>query len=141
MARLLAGPDADLGDVIADITADEHVPYLAQLRHTGEGLLKRAQWEQTWDLRQRGKLDVPEERFISYPGASPGSDDSLLLGWAGWDHREQGYALVALIEERSATDGWECGYLATKQELCSFTEDDLRIWTPPQPARGRRARP
>ena len=208
VARLLAGPDADLADVIADITADEHVPYLAQFRYTGEGLLKRALWEQTWDLqraedrtgqrldipvppkykntdfrknsywRQRGKLDVPKERFISYPGASPGSDDSLLLGWAGWDHREQAYTLVALIEERSATDGWECErlhpllaglselmpwvrqwhgerddrsgtspveafdtYLATQQELCSFTEEDLRNWTPPQPARGRRARP
>jgi len=32
---------------------------------------------------------VPKERFTSYPGASPDSDDSLLLGWAGWDHREQ----------------------------------------------------
>jgi hypothetical protein len=29
-----------------------------------------------------------------------------LLGWAGWDHREQATALIALIEERSSTDGW-----------------------------------
>lgn len=57
-----------------------------------------------WD--QRGKLDVPKERFISYPTASPDSDDSLLLGWAGWDRREQAQALVALIEERISTDGW-----------------------------------
>lgn len=137
VARLLAGPDADLADVLADITAEEHVPYLAQFRYTGEGLLKRAQWEQTWDLqraedrtgerldipvppkykntdfrknsywRQRGKLDVPKERFISYPGASLDSDDSLLLSWAGWDHREQAHALTTLIEERSTTDGWD----------------------------------
>ena len=53
--------------------------------------------------RNRGKLDVPKERFISYPGASPGSDDSLLLGWAGWDHREQAHALITLIEERAST--------------------------------------
>ncbi len=141
VARLLAGPDTDLADVLADITADEHVPSLAQLRYTGEGLLKRAQWEQTWEMqraedrtgqrldipvppkyastdfrktsywRQRGKLDVPKERFISYPGASPDSDDALLLGWAGWDHREQAHALTALIEERSTTDGWEADRL------------------------------
>ena len=56
---------------------------------------------------QRGKLDVPKERFISYPLASPDGDDSLLLGWAGWDHREQAHALMTLIEERSTTDGWD----------------------------------
>jgi hypothetical protein len=49
---------------------------------------------------------VPKERFISYPGASSDSDDSLLLGWAGWDHQEQALALITLIEERSGIDGW-----------------------------------
>jgi hypothetical protein len=136
VARLYAGSDADLTDVLKEITADEHVPYLSQLRYSGEGLLKRLLWEKTWDLQreedrtgqrldidvppkykkedflrtsywnQRGKLDVPKERFISYPGASPDSDDSLLLGWAGWDYREQALALITLVEERSATDGW-----------------------------------
>lgn len=136
VARLYARPDADLTDVLKEITADEHVPYLSQLRYSGEGLLKRLLWEMTWDLQreedrtgqrleiavppkykkedflrtsywnQRGKLDVPKERFVSYPGASPDSDDSLLLGWAGWDHREQALALITLIEERSGTDGW-----------------------------------
>ena len=55
---------------------------------------------------QRGKLDVPKERFISYVLASPDGDDSLLLGWAGWDYREQAHALMTLIEERSTKDGW-----------------------------------
>jgi len=54
---------------------------------------------------------VPKERFIFYPGASPDSDGSLLLGWAGWDHREQAHALITLIEERSATDSWDVGRL------------------------------
>jgi hypothetical protein len=137
VARLLKNdPDADLTKVLAEIIADEHVPYLASLRYKAEGMVKRRQWEATWDLqrqedatgerldipvppkykntdfqkpsywRNRGKLDVPKERFISYPKASPDSDDSLLLGWAGWDHREQAQALYALIEERQNTDGW-----------------------------------
>ena len=131
VARLLAGSDADLADVISEIVSDQHVPYLARLRYKGEGLLKRALWENAWNLQheedltgksldfdvppdykkadfvkdfywaQRDKLDIPKERFISYPGASPDSDDSLLLGWAGWDHREQAIALITLIEERS----------------------------------------
>jgi hypothetical protein len=136
VARLRNGPDADLAEVLRDVLDQEHVPYLAQLRYRAEGMLKRLIWEQTWDRqreedrthewqgipipptytssdfvrnsywRHRGKLDVPKERFISYPYASPNGDSSPLLGWAGWDHAEQAAALITLIEERSGTDGW-----------------------------------
>jgi hypothetical protein len=137
VARLYAGEDADLPKVIAEITQDEHVPHLAALRYQDPGLRKRAQWERTWELqreedatgkrldipvppkyasadflrtsywRNRGKLDVPKERFISYPGSNPDGDSSLLLGWAGWDHRQQAQAFMTLIEERATKDGWE----------------------------------
>jgi hypothetical protein len=142
VARLLSGPDADLAEVLKEIIVDEHVPYLAQLRYSGTGLLKRLLWEKTWDLQreedrtgqrmdidvppkyrredflkasywnQRGKLDLPKERFISYPLASPDGDDSLLLGWAGWDHQEQARALLMLIEERAVTDKWDTAQMA-----------------------------
>jgi hypothetical protein len=49
-------------------------------KYKREDFLKTSYWN------QRGKLDVPKERFVSYPMASPDSDDSPLLGWAGWDH-------------------------------------------------------
>jgi hypothetical protein len=141
VARQFAGADADMFKVIGDLVDPEHVPYLASLRYKTEALVKRAVWEQTWNLqreedrlnkrldipvppkytsadflrpsfwRHRGKLDVPKERFISYPGASPESDDSLLLGWAGWDHREQAHVLVTLIENRTNTDGWAKDHL------------------------------
>jgi hypothetical protein len=138
VARLLKGPDADLADVLREIIAEEHVPFAAQYRYKPPGLDKRRQWERTWDLqreedatgkrldipvppkytsadfqknsywRHRGKLDVPKERFVSYPDASPDSDSrSLLIGWAGWDHREQAAALIGLIEYRSSVDGWQ----------------------------------
>jgi hypothetical protein len=141
-ARQLKGPDADLADVLKEIIADEHVPFLAACRYKPSGLDKRAQWERTWDLqreedatgqrldipvppkyagadfqkqsywRHRGKLDVPKERFISYAGASPDSDkDSLLIGWAGWDHKDQSTALIGLVADRSTTDGWDTGRL------------------------------
>ncbi|MER7441275.1 BREX-2 system adenine-specific DNA-methyltransferase PglX [Micromonospora avicenniae] len=136
-------PGQDLGKVIADLVADEHVPHLAALRYKDSGLSKRADWEQVWDLqrqedalpdeaakrefrkqipvppkytsadflkgsywRHRGKLDVPKERFNSYPGASRDGDPSLLVGWAGWDHREQAQALATLIVAREQEDGW-----------------------------------
>jgi hypothetical protein len=151
-ARELKGPDTDLADVLKAIIADEHVPFLAAYRYKPTGLAKRAQWERTWEKqreedatgkrldidvppkyqgadfqkqsywRHRGKLDVPKERFISYPGASPDSDkDSLLLGWAGWDHKAQATALITLIEDRGTTDGWDTDrltpLLAGLQEL------------------------
>jgi hypothetical protein len=46
------------------------------------------------------------------PVRQPGTATTrLLLGWAGWDHREQAYALIIVIEERSATDGWDADRL------------------------------
>jgi hypothetical protein len=54
----------------------------------------------------RGKLDVPKERFISYPNAGRDTDPTELLGWAGWDHAEQALALAALISAR-IEEGWD----------------------------------
>ena len=128
--------DVRLAEVLREVLADEHVPYLAALRYKDPGLRKRVQWEEVWaqqreedrtgerldipvppkytsaDFRkqsywsQRGKLDVPKERFISYPDAGPASDPSLVLGWAGWDHKDQSEAILRLVEDRVAKDGW-----------------------------------
>jgi hypothetical protein len=57
--------------------------------------------------RLRGKLDVPKERFISYPGAERDDDRSPLIGWAGWDHLQRAQALATLYQERKNQDGWE----------------------------------
>ncbi len=49
---------------------------------------------------------MPKERFVSYPAATRDGDGSLLLGCAGWDHREQAQALAVLATERRTEDGW-----------------------------------
>jgi hypothetical protein len=54
----------------------------------------------------RGKLDVPKERFISYPSAGRVTDATELLGWAGWDHADQALALASLISQR-IEEGWD----------------------------------
>ncbi|MDT0304253.1 BREX-2 system adenine-specific DNA-methyltransferase PglX [Streptomonospora wellingtoniae] len=54
----------------------------------------------------RGKLDVPKERFISYPGAEDDEDGTLVLGWAGWDHAQQADALGTLAHSRINEHGW-----------------------------------
>ncbi len=50
----------------------------------------------------RGKLDVPKERFIGYPGAGRETDPTPLLGWAGWDHAQQSLALATILNDRQA---------------------------------------
>ena len=57
--------------------------------------------------RNRGKLDVPKERFILYPGAGREGDKTPVLGWAGWDHVHQAQALARLVIDRQNTDGWD----------------------------------
>ncbi|WP_245154381.1 BREX-2 system adenine-specific DNA-methyltransferase PglX [Rhodococcus sp. 1R11] len=66
---------------------------------------KPADFRKTSYWSHRGKLDVPKERFISYPDAGRDTDPTLLLGWAGWDHGEQALALATLTTER-AEDGF-----------------------------------
>lgn len=57
--------------------------------------------------RLRGKLDVPKERFISYPGAERADDRSPVIGWAGWNHLERARALAELYQLRKQQEGWE----------------------------------
>ena len=129
-------PDLPLAQTLSEAIADEHVPYLAALRYKDPGLRKREQWEEVWEQQReedrtgqrldipvppkytsadfvrasfwshRGKLDVPKERFISYPEAGPDSDSTLMLGWAGWDHKDQVQALFELLAARTTRDGW-----------------------------------
>ncbi|MGC5289799.1 BREX-2 system adenine-specific DNA-methyltransferase PglX [Micromonospora sp. DT231] len=127
--------DYDLTKTLAKLVADEHVPYLPVHRYKPSGLRKRAQWERTWaqqrledageDVqvavppkytsadfvkpsywRARGKLDVPKERFISYPKAGRDGDGTELLGWAGWDHLAQAQALATVYLDRKLQAAW-----------------------------------
>jgi hypothetical protein len=70
--------------------------------------------------RLRGKLDVPKERFISYPGAERDDDKSPIIGWAGWDHLQRAQALAALYQERKE-DAW------TKERLAPLLAGLLEL--------------
>ena len=69
-------------------------------RYTNADFQKGDAW------RLRGKLDVPRERFIAYPGAERAADPTPLLGWAGWDHLEQAQALAAHFICAKDEEGW-----------------------------------
>ena len=120
--------------MLEDLLKNEAVPYAASLRYKGLGVAKRVEWEATWEAQRRedageitadevpvppnytsadmypavwkhrGKLDVPKERFISYPGASPEGDTTILLGWAGWNDLDKALALMSLFSDRADQD-------------------------------------
>ena len=57
--------------------------------------------------KQRGKLDVPKERFTSIWGAERDADPTLVLAWAGFDHAEMAQAIGSLVVDRQQSDGWD----------------------------------
>jgi hypothetical protein len=63
-------------------------------------------YRQTTTWRMRGKLDVPKERFVVFPGAERDQDPTPVFGWAGWDHLQQAQAIAAYYLERKDQDGW-----------------------------------
>lgn len=89
----------------------------------GSGDFKKPGW---WKLR--GKLDVPKERWVSYPGLHTQASPSPLYAWAGWNHLQQAQALAALYVERKDRDGWKgpelAPILAGLQELVPW----LKQW-------------
>ena len=128
---LTGSPHIELESALAALLAESSVPQLAAQRYKPSGLIKFREWQQVWDLQRaedrgervaipvppkyapvdfvkasfwkaRGKLDVPKERFLSYPGASGNTDDSAIYGWAGWDHAARGLALAVLVGDMTA---------------------------------------
>jgi hypothetical protein len=65
-------------------------------KYTSADFLKGDYW------RLRGKLDVPKERWVSFPHCE-GSDGTLVIAWAGYDHLQLGKAISTYyvdIQER-----------------------------------------
>ncbi len=125
-------PAFDVERLVAELVEDESVPLLPVLRYKATGLRKRAEWERTWELqreedrngqrldipvppkyeakdflkagynRLRDKLDVPKERWVSFPHCE-GPDGTLVIAWAGYDHLQLARAISTYyvdIQER-----------------------------------------
>ncbi|WP_150252418.1 BREX-2 system adenine-specific DNA-methyltransferase PglX [Nocardiopsis deserti] len=80
-------------DTVKADSSDEPSPP----RFTAADFLRKSYWA------NRGKFDMPNERFTSYsPGPSPGLSATSMLGWAGWDARDRAWALVDIVERNLA---------------------------------------
>ena len=67
---------------------------------------KSADFQSTTFWRLRGGLDVPKERFVSFPNCSRDADGSLVIAWAGWDHLQQATALASYYLNMKENEGW-----------------------------------
>ena len=128
--------DFNVAVLVSELVESEAVPFLSVLRYRSTGVKKRILWEKAWALQRRkdakeevgevqippkytsrdflnktfwslrGKLDVPKERFISYPYAEREADKTLVIGWAGWDYVEQAKALAGYYVRMKEQEGW-----------------------------------
>jgi hypothetical protein len=135
-AKLALGElDISGTDGLSELLSAESVPYISPHVFNEAGQTRFEAWQRAWDLqrrqdageicevpvparfdsddyrspvswRLRGRLNVPKERFISYPGLERGDDKSPLFGWAGWDYLQRAQALAAIFQERKEHDGW-----------------------------------
>jgi len=134
VCRLYA-PGQDRTVILANLMQTESVPAQAARRYTELGLRKRAEWEETWALQrredagesvtipvparyekkdfqkdsywsQRGKLDVPRERFVSLPELVHFEDNSPVYLWAGFDHAQKALALIDLWTTSAQAAKW-----------------------------------
>lgn len=66
---------------------------------------KSTDFQKTGYWRLRGKLDVPKERWVSFPHCE-GEDQSLVVAWAGYDHLQLAQAVgtyYAEVKEKGGT--------------------------------------
>ena len=102
-------------------------------RYTAADFRKASYW------RLRGKLDVPKERFIHYPGLERGADPSPVIGWAGWDHLQQAQALGTAFHSLREGEGWGADRLApVLAGLLELLPWLLQWHNEPDPAHGER---
>lgn len=122
--------EPDFVEVIEAVIGGVSVPFVAALRYTLPGREKFDEWQNVYELqrrqdngeninipvppifssvgdfqrteyyRSRGKFDLRKERFLIYPYVRRVGDDTSVLGWAGWSHRDQAVALVRGIMDQ-----------------------------------------
>jgi hypothetical protein len=102
----------------ADVQADNSIPEnlkleVAKRRKADElGEVPIPPKYQSRDFRKstywssRGKLDVPKERFITFPFCERDADSSTVIAWAGWDNLQMAQAIAAYYEQVKNNEGW-----------------------------------
>ena len=106
-------PDADALAWVQETLNKEFVPLRKERKAQEVGPIPVPPKYQSKDFlkadvwRLRGGLDVPKERWVSYPGCERGADGSMVIAWAGWNHLQQATAVAAYYLDMKDSEGWE----------------------------------
>ncbi len=68
---------------------------------------KSIDFQKTDFWRLRGGLDVPKERFVSFPQCSRAADGSLAIAWAGLTPLQLATAIATWYLDMKDNEGWE----------------------------------
>ena len=68
---------------------------------------KSADFQKADFWRLRGGLDMPKERFVSFPHCSRAADGSLAIAWAGLNPLQLATAIAAHYVDLKDNEGWE----------------------------------
>jgi len=150
--------DIDLDKLVRELVLDQSVPLLPNARFKPSGLRKHETWKETWELQrredlgetvgeipvpdkytsadyqkpryyqQRGKLDVPKERFVLFPGCARDEDSSPVIVWAGWDHLQLAKAIATYYQEVKDQDAWSAERLAPLLACLRTLQFWLDLW-------------
>ncbi|MDH0202126.1 BREX-2 system adenine-specific DNA-methyltransferase PglX [Comamonas aquatica] len=125
-------PDADALAWVQETLNKEFVPLRKERKVQEVGPIPVPPKYQSKDFlkadvwRLRGGLDVPKERWVSYPGCERGADGSLVIAWAGWNHLQQATAVAAYYLDMKDSEGWDAArlqpLLASLLELVPWLE-------------------
>ena len=93
-------PDSGKVEIATKLKLDQigHIP--APPKYESKDFQRQSYWS------LRGKLDVPKERFISFPYCERDADQSAVVGWAGWNHLQRAQAIAAYYERVKTQEGW-----------------------------------
>jgi hypothetical protein len=97
--------DADVPDPLkAEVAKKRKTDEIGDIPPPPKYESKDFQNQSYWALR--GKLDVPKERFVSFPCCERDVDPTPVIAWAGWDHLQQARAIAAYYERVKNYEGW-----------------------------------
>jgi len=89
--------------------------------------------------RLRGGLDVPKERFVSFPHCSRDADGSLLIAWAGWNPLQLAIAIASHYQDMKDNEGWPTERLVPLLAGIAELVPWIRQWhNEPDPDHGER---
>jgi len=75
--------------------SEEEEPRPVPPRFTSADFVRPSYW------RQRGKFDIPNERFVSFGSSASRLSLTTAIGWAGWSANERAQAVLALLDADS----------------------------------------